>query len=51
MQTFHFNSFFSEDNKNVKGKVIIKDGYGSGGNGKKSADDKLDEIEKKSGGK
>ena len=47
--------FFSyeddEDNKNVKGKVIIKDGYGSGGNGKKSADDKLDEIEKKSGGK
>lgn len=42
-----------EDNKNVKGKVTIKDGYGSSGNGtsSKSADDKLDALEKKAGGK
>ena len=32
-------------NKNIKGNVIIKDGYGSSGNGGKSADDKLDELE------
>lgn len=42
--------FFSdeddEDNKNIKGKVIIKDGYGSDGNGTKTADEKLDELEK-----
>lgn len=46
--------FFSdeddEDNKDAKGKVIIKDGYGSSGNGGKSADEKLDELEKKAGG-
>jgi hypothetical protein len=42
--------FFSdeddEDNKNKKGNVIIKDGYGSSGNGGKSADEKLDALEK-----
>lgn len=46
--------FFSdeddEDNKNVKGEVIIKDGYGSGGNGTKTNDQKLDELEKKETG-
>ncbi|MCB0400719.1 MAG: hypothetical protein KDD41_01425 [Flavobacteriales bacterium] len=37
-----------EDNKDRKGNVIIKDGYGSNGNGteNKDADSKLDEIEK-----
>lgn len=42
-----------EENKNKKGEVIIKDGYGSGGNGNggnsgsdKSADEKLDALEK-----
>ncbi len=44
--------FFSdeddEDNKNLKGKVLIEDGYGSDGNGNntKSEEEKLDEIEK-----
>ena len=46
--------FFSdeedEDNKNVKGEVIIKDGYGSDGNGTKSDEEKLDELEKKETG-
>ena len=42
-----------EDNKDKKGKVIIKDGTGSDGGGTKTANDKLDEIEKqeKGGGK
>lgn len=48
--------FFSdeedEDNKNRKGNVIIKDGYGSDGNNTKSEEEKLDEIEKEvEGGK
>lgn len=46
--------FFSdeddEDNKNVKGKIIIKDGYGSDGNGTKSDEEKLDDMEKEAGG-
>lgn len=47
--------FFSdeedEDNQDRKGgKVIIKDGYGSDGNGAKSNDEKLDELEKEAGG-
>jgi len=45
--------FFSdeddEDNQNVKGKVIIKDGYGSDGNGTKSDEEKLDDLEKEAG--
>ena len=42
-----------EDNKDKKGKVIIEDGKGSDGNGTKTANDKLDEIEQqeKGGGK
>lgn len=46
--------FFSdeddEDNKNKKGEIIIKDGYGSNGNGTKTADEKLDELEKQEKG-
>lgn len=45
--------FFSdeddEDNQNVKGKVIIKDGYGSDGNKTKSDEEKLDDLEKEAG--
>jgi len=38
-----------DDNKDKKGDVIIKDGYGSDGNGKDSPDDELDKIEKEAG--
>ncbi|MDF1673584.1 MAG: hypothetical protein P1U41_08760 [Vicingaceae bacterium] len=45
-----FSNEEDEDNKDVKGEVIIKDGYGSGGNGTKTNDQKLDELEKKETG-
>jgi hypothetical protein len=49
MRTF-FSDEDDEDNVDRKGSVIIKNGAGSEGNGSKSADDKLDKLEKEAGG-